>query len=198
MQQDDHYKITVAPTSDLITSIAAKDFIKDVPNEDDALIEEAITALAGAEGMIEDEINRVIMPTTFTGYFANLVETHLEAYPFIQIRRAPLSSIVSVKGMVDSVLTDIPTTDYYLKETSTYARILFTTAPSVDSNIAYPLEVNFIAGYSTVPKKINIALKQWINFMYENRGDVVPEGKIAMPIIVKDTLSKLRIINTFG
>lgn len=198
MQQDDHYKITVAPTSDLITSIDAKDFLKLDSNDDDSLVEELIKSLAGAEGMIEDYTNRVIMPTTFTGYFANLVETQFETYPFIQIKKAPLSSIVTVKGMVDSVLTDIPTTDYYLKETSTYARILFTTAPSVDSNIAYPLEISFIAGYAAVPDKIKTALKQWITFLYENRGDVVPDGKVEMPIVVKLILDTLRILNTFG
>lgn len=195
MQQDDHYKITVAPTSDPITSIEAKDFIKDVDNADDSLIEELIKAVTG---MIEDYTNRIIMPTTFIGYFANLVETQFETYPFIQIKKAPLSSILTIKGMIDSVLTDIPTTDYFLKETSTYARILFTTAPSVDSDIAYPLEVSFVAGYSTVPYEISIALKQWITFLYENRGDVVPDGKIEMPLIVSTILNKLRILNTFG
>lgn len=195
MQQDDHYKITVAPTGDPITSIVAKDFIKDVDSEDDDLIEELIKSVTG---MIEDYTNRVILPTTFTGYFANLVETQFEAYPFIQIRKAPLSSIVTVKGMIDSVLTDIPTTDYYLKETSTYSRILFTTSPSVDSDIAYPLEVSFVAGYATVPDKINIALKQWVTFLYENRGDVVPDGKVEIPLVAKAILNNLRILNTFG
>lgn len=194
--QDDRYEIIVPAVGEVIRLIEAKDYLKidDDITKDDILIDQLIISVTD---LIEKYTNRILLPTTITGHFANLVRTEFEAHPFLQIRRAPLTSVVSVKGMVDSVLTDIPTTDYFLKETATYSRILFSTAPSVDTDLAYPLQVSFVAGYSPVPDALKVGLKEWISFLYFNRGDVIPEGKELMPSVVEAILTKYRILNTF-
>jgi uncharacterized phiE125 gp8 family phage protein len=97
---------------------------------------------------------------------------------------------------------DVPATDWKLKDTPTFPRILFLESVDADNNTPYPLQVIFIAGYgaaSAVPEDIKTAIKMHVAFLYENRGDTDTEGKIRMPRAV-DSIYRTgyRIINTFG
>ena len=92
-------------------------------------------------------------------------------------------------------------TDFLTKDTSSYARLLFTEALAIADEVAYPIEVEFIAGYGAVvdvPEAIKTAIKQYVLFLYENRGDVAPDSKRGLPIEVETILRKYRIVNTFG
>lgn len=193
----DYYEITVPAASSLLTVAETKDFLRVDNTADDVLIEVLILA---ATNQGEKYTNRRFIARTVTGFFSGFDLSQFEQYPFITLRRAPLSAINTVKVMLNGSLTDIAATDYQLKKSSGFARILFLASIPAD-DVPYPVEVGFDIGYGTpgnVPADIKIAVKQYISFLYENRGDVQPEGGKGMPVEVKAIYSKYRILNTYG
>ncbi len=193
----DYYEIKTPAAEFPVTTAEAKLWCKVETTADDDIID-ALIAAATEQG--QKYTNRIFVKTVFTGFFSVFETTCFELYPFITLRRAPLDSIVSVKYMIDDVLTDADTDNYQLKKKLTFSRILFLNAPNSD-NIPYPLQVEFDAGYTNaaaVPKDIKTAIKEHINFLYENRGDVIADGKIGMPLEVEAIYSRYRILETFG
>lgn len=194
----DFYEIKTAATTDPSELEEVKSFMYVDISDDDTLIK----ALFQSAVLLGEKLTgRVFVERTFTGKFSQMETSRFECYPFITLRRGPLVSVTSVKVMIDDVLTAVPSDDWQVKEDSAYARILFTNTPVNSDDVPYPLEVEFIAGYgeaTDVPEDIKIAAKQHTLFLYENRGDVVPEGKINMPIVARTLYKKYRIINTFG
>jgi uncharacterized phiE125 gp8 family phage protein len=195
--QDDFYTILTPPVEEPVTLTEAKAFIRVENTIDDTLIQGLISA-AVEEG--EKYTNQAFVTRTITSSFASLVTSDFEVWPFIQIRRAPLIAINSVKISLNDVLVDVSIDDYQLKQLNAgFSRILFTEALACD-DIPYPLQIEFTAGYgaaSVVPERIKTGIKEHVNFLYENRGDVIPEGKVVMPLVVQLMYSKFRILNTF-
>jgi uncharacterized phiE125 gp8 family phage protein len=193
----DFYEIETAATEEPLLVDEAKVYLK-VETLDDSGLVDALISTVTSQG--EKFTNRVFVERTITGKFSQLETSEFERYPFITIRRAPVSAINSVKVVLDDVLTDVPSTDYQFKESSGFPRILFTDTISCD-DVPYPLEVEFVAGYgdaNAVPADILVALKEHIAFMYENRGDVAPDGDLPMPVITRSIYRKYRIVNTYG
>lgn len=191
----DFYEIETAATNEPLLVDDVKIYLK-VETLDDSGLVDALISTATIQG--EKFTNRVFVNRTITGKFSQLEESKFERYPFITIRRAPVSAINSVKVMLNDVLTDVPATDYQFKESGGFPRILFTETINCD-DVPYPLEVEFVAGYGdpeVVPDDILIALKQHIAHMYENRGDVEQDSPI--PAITKSIYRKYRIVNTYG
>lgn len=193
----DYYEITT-PAATLPMSLAeAKKFLRVDNSADDSLIEGLLSA---AINQGEKYTNRVFIERTITGYFSGFDLSQFERYPFITLRRSPLKTINSVKVMLNDTLQDIPAADYQLKKSSAFARILFLASISAD-DVPYPVEVGFDVGYGNpgaVPEDIKTAIKQHALFLYENRGDVQPEGGKGVPVEVKAMYSKYRILNTYG
>lgn len=199
---DDFYTVTTPATDQPIQLDETKEFLRidAAITEDDALIQAYIKA-AVIDG--EKFTNRCFVTRTFLGKFSQLDTSNREAYPYVQIRRAPLVAIVTVEIMFNDVLTTVSSDDYELKDTSAFPRLLFveTGNLSVDK-VPYPLEIAFTAGYGAakdVPDDIKTALKMHVLFLYENRGDVDTEGKVTMPRVVQGIYSGgYRILNTYG
>lgn len=193
---NDYYEITSPPSEEPVTLAEAKSWCKVETTEDDTLI----TALVKAARLTgEKYCNRTFVTTTFKGFYSALELTNCEKYPFVALRRAPLDTVTSVQLMVDDSLEDVDSDDYFLKEKSSFSRILFSGSLNGD-DVAYPLEIVFTAGYgaaSAVPEDIKTAIKQHILYLYENRGDVSPDGELPMPIEVRAMYSKYRILDTF-
>lgn len=199
---DDFYTITTPATDDPISVKDTKLFLRIDAGitEDDALIQALIKAVV-IDG--EKFTNRCFVTRTFLGKFQQLETSKFERWPYIQIRRAPLIAVATVKVMFDGSLVTVSTDDYAIKKSSAFSRILFheTGNLDVDRDVPFPLEITFDAGYGDakdVPEDIKIALKQHILFLYENRGDVDTEGKVTMPRITKALYQNYRILNTFG
>lgn len=195
--QDDFYTILIPPIEEPVTLTEAKSFLK-VENATDDVLIQGLLDTAVEEG--EKYTNRAFVTRTITGSFAGFIVSNSEAWPFIQVRRAPLGTINSVKVLINNVLTVVSTDDYQLKQSNGgFPRILFTEFFICD-DVPYPLQVEFTTGYGpavSVLKRIKTAIEQHVTFLYENRGDVVPEGKIGMPLVTRAMYSKVRILNTF-
>lgn len=179
---DDYYVVTIDP--DPVSSVTldeARDWVKmdDDITEDNVLLS-ALIETCTAEG--EDFTNRVFMERTFDGFFAGYQQSNCEIHPFIQIRRAPLIAIASVKLSIAGSWVDVDSDGYELKQSSAFARIVFNdiSVLSGADDIPFPLKVTFTAGYgdeNAVPEGINTAIMEYIFFRYANRGDTAPEEK---------------------
>ena len=193
----DYYTQATEPTA-LFSTKEGQNFLR-IDNDADIDLITALILAATIQG--EKYTNRAFTERVFTGFFSGFKQTQNERYPYIDLRRAPLRALNSVKVMINDVLTDVDADDYQLKETSTFARILFVNTISCD-DVPYPIQVNFDAGYKNTvtdaPDDIKTAIKQHLAFLYENRGDVIPEGEIGMPLEVQAIYSKYRILHTYG
>ncbi len=192
---NDFYEIKTPAVNEPITLAEAKSWGRDIATADDSIVTALIEA---AREILESAMNRVFVSRTFTGKFSNFCRSSFENFLFVELRRSPLISVVSVKINGDLLTL---TTDYIVKEKSSFSRILFkssATSITFDEDLAYPIEVEFTAGFATVPEDILAAVKQTVLFWYENRGDVSTDGKQLLPFVVMPIIKKNRIVNTYG
>jgi len=201
MSSDDYYEIKTPPAEPLLTLAVAKSFAKvdeDI-TRDDTLISGLITALTN-QG--EAYTGRVFVSRVFTGHFEGMETSNRERYPYIVLRQSPLISVTSVKVILDDALVDVDSDNYQLKTKSGYSRLLFNVDVSCD-DVPYPLQVEFSAGYGEagdVPEDIKTGVGAHLAFVYENRGDVSPDGrdgKMGMPIQVQAIYSNYHILEVF-
>lgn len=193
---DDYYAINTPPAEEPITLSEAKEWCRVTTTDDDSLITSLISAV---RIFGERYCNRIFVDTSIDCFFAGLDSSNQEPYSFVQVRRAPLSSITAVSSYISGIYT--ATTDYLLKQSTGFSRLIFKNSITADSDIEYPLKVEAVFGYGAaadVPEEIKTALKAHVAFLYENRGDVAASANLAMPLETKAIyLKHYRILNTF-
>lgn len=195
----DTYDVTVNPSIEPVTLAEAKAFLKVTTSDDDNIINILISA-ARRHG--EKYCNRVFVNTTIECFFSNLDTSNCEPFPFIHVRRAPLFSISSVE-LYDAGSYNA-TTDYLVKNNSGFPRLIFENGATFETfGVTYPIKATIVFGYGTlttdIPEDIRTAILCHVNFLYENRGDVIAEGSLSMPLESKMIYkSHYRILNTFG
>jgi uncharacterized phiE125 gp8 family phage protein len=187
----DFYQVTTPPAADPILFAAASAWCRDIDIADTTIVDQLISA---ATLLVESQTNRVLESRTITGKFDCFKTSKFECKQFVELRRAPLVSVetVTVNGDV------LPSADYILKESSAFARILFQNSFVLDTDLAFAIEVSFVAGYAAVPADIITAIEQLVLFWYENRGDVSTDKKQLIPLVTKQIIKQNRILNTFG
>lgn len=196
----DFYEVTISASEDPVTLVEAKAWLKVTTDVDNDLITALITAVTSFG---EKFCNRLFVERELDCFFNGLDSSKCELFPFLQIRRAILLSVEDVSIFSDG--SYVAFTDYKLREQHGFSRLIFQNGISdanPDSDAVYPIRVQIKAGYgaaSVVPEDIKTALKAHINFLYENRGDAIAEGKLSMPLETKSIYSgKYRILNTYG
>lgn len=115
--------------------------------------------------------------TLFDTNFTNLRDCFTAR---MQLRRAPIQSITTIKRQVDDVLTVVPGTDYKL----TRAKQLFFGNAVLKEGKTWPddadhedevVEVNFLAGFgpteASLPEDLKAALLRFIADLHANKGD---------------------------
>lgn len=193
---DDLYTVSTPAAEEPITLAETKEWLRVSTTDDDALITALITAV---RQLGEKYCNRIFVTTAIEAYFSDLNYSNQEAYGFVQVRRSPLISITTVSVYSSGSYT--ATTDYQLKNSSGFPRLIFENGINPDLDQIFPLKVEASFGYgaaSVVPEEIKTALKMHVAFLYENRGDVVAQGNLHMPLETKGIYSRhYRILNTF-
>ena len=195
---NDFYEIKTASATEPITLPEAKAFGRDIDSTDDDIVTGLIEA---ARFQLESMTNRVFVTRTFTGKFTGFCESAFEDLLYVELRRSPLISVVSVK--INGDLQTV-TTDYLVKEKSGFSRVLFqtpATSITLDVDDPYPIEIEFTAGYGAaadVPENILTSVKQLVLFWYENRGDVSTDKKQLIPFVVRQIMKQYRIVNSYG
>lgn len=191
----DFYEIKTAPIGFPVTFAEASEWCRDIDVADTVLVDALISA---ANEQAEKETNRVFVERTFTGKFTGTCISNQESKEFIELRRAPLISVTSVKVNDVELTVDV---DYIIKKNLSFSRILFISTVDPDSDVAYPVEVEFVAGYGdkdNQPDWISTVIQQIVLFWYENRGDVSPDAKQKLPFVSKVILKQHKILNTYG
>ena len=189
---EDFYEIKTVAANDPIGFGEASTWCRDIHTTDKSLVESLIST---ATELIEKAMNRVFVSRVFTSYFSSTCSSKFENYPFVEIRRSPLISVASIE-INGSVLDS---SNYVVKKSSSFSRILFiTTLEPLNVDLAYPIEIEFTAGYATVPKSIITAIEQYVLFLYENRGDVATDGKVQFPLVTDRVVKQYKILNTYG
>lgn len=203
----DYYTVPIPPTTYPVTLAEAKLFLKVTHTAEDDLISSLIEA---ATNVLEAYTGRWFISRDALGQFDSIKYTNRELYPFVEIKRSPLSILSTVQirsGGAYITLDDDD--DYQLKPQYGYDRILFYNNLNVDYEYNYPLRIEFTAGYgvaANVPETIKIAIKQYVNFLYLNRGDCSPvcskgfvnfQGHI-IPFEIATLVAKYKIRRVFA
>ena len=188
---NDYYEVTTAPTGNPVEFTDASQWARGISTVDTQLTNSLIDT---ATAQIEKATNKVFISRSISGFFARLRESDFERFDFVEIRRAPVTSVTSVEvnGNV------VPTADYIIKNTVGYTRILFRNTLDLDEEMAYPIKVNFTAGYgnaSQVPNDIKVAIQQYVLYLYENRGDVSTDKEQQFPLVTRQIIRKNRFAN---
>ena len=189
-----YYELVTPAAENPITFSIASDWCRDIDVADTSIVEGIII---GVTNLLESMMNRVFVTKGYTGKFSTLCLSQYENHYFVEISRAPLITVSEVRingDVVDSA-------NYVIKESSGFSRILFLDFEILDTDLAYPIEIDFTAGYGTaseIPDDIITAIKQAVLFWYENRGDVSTDADQQIPFVTKQIVKQRRILATFG
>jgi uncharacterized phiE125 gp8 family phage protein len=121
---------------------------------------------------------------------------YLNADGINRIRRSPLSAIDSFETWDGAAFAAF--TGYYLKQTNGFPEIHYTTLPDVHSDVPFLIQIQFQAGYSTLPEDLELALMQHVAYLYENRGDTQSIGGLYMPREAKAIYRRYRILANYA
>ena len=188
-----NYTIQTPPTGEVITLEQAKAFCKIDTDADDLVVGVMISAAVESCQRIT---NRTLLPTVFLGEFENHYYDREQQYPFVDIRRSPVTSVTSVKVHNG---TDFAEEEHYFRNKEGFPRVSFIDGHNFYyfDRVPYPIQLEFTAGYEEVPAPLLNAIKAHVLFLYENRGDVTPDGKVGIPVEVDMLYRQYRVVGTF-
>jgi len=191
---DYYFNVTTPPATTPITRDEAKSWMRDIPDADNLIVD---ICIAAAVDQGEKYTNRNFISRTYEGFFSCAEYSRYEIGLYIQVSRNPILSISSFEYMSNGSLVAVPSDNYELKQVSSgFPRIIFSELPNYDADVVYPFKLTFISGFGAaadVPAGIKMALLKHVAFLYENRGDVEPDGGQGMPIEVRADYSNYRI-----
>lgn len=197
---NDRYDVIIPAVEEPVSRDEAKAWCKITHGSEDNLIDALIKS---ATSKLELYTNRVFIERTFTGFFSGLECSKFEKGLYLAIRRAPLLSVSTIEVTEDDAQVTVSADDYNVKETAAFSRIIFSELNESPDVIPYPWQVDFVAGYgeaADVPEPIKTMIKQYICFLYSNKGDCADAGGKSggIPEIVRAIADEYRIVNTFG
>jgi uncharacterized phiE125 gp8 family phage protein len=173
-----------------LTLTEAKSFLRVDYNDDDSIITNLIY---GVTGYFENTTARYFTAQDWTVSFPRS-----ESSGYVEIQRGWLSSVSEIRLWNDTTSSFAASTDYYLYPNNGFSRIIFSEAISDPTNAPFSIQVDFSCGITSIPLDLKQALLAHINFLYENRGDVVAVGKLQAPLESELVYGNYRIIPTYG
>lgn len=170
---------TVAPISEPITLEEAKDFMRILEADDDALITAMIES---AREFAENYTNRQIISATY--------ELYTEWYTQDMVMpKNPIQSITSIEYMDEAgTYQTLDPTLYYLYGENDLYKIHFEEDLPEYKEHKKAIKITFVAGYTTVPSAFASYMKVFVSNLYENREFYVigtRVDKMANPLVVK-------------
>lgn len=142
----------------------------------------------------EAYLNQVLRVTTFQGLFPCLFRSSSFNNDFLCLERFPVTAVSLVE--IDENGTFSTVSDAITTILRPRTVVQFPTSADFNENNPYPIRVTFTAGYTAqnLPKEVDQAIKHYIGYLYENRGDVAGDFDDGMPDITKRLLDTVRLI----
>lgn len=184
-----YYEVTTPAASEPIGFNDAELWCRGISSADTELVNSLITT---ATEEIEAATNQVLISRNISGFFTRLCESDYEEYSYVELKRSPLDAVSSV--LVNGEILD--SSNYVVKKQYGYSRILFFEDLELEDNLAYPIEVQFSAGFgdaAAIPQQLKVAIQQHVLYLYENRGDISPDSKQTFPFVTKSIIRKNRL-----
>lgn len=188
--------VSVAPSSEPVTTAEAKSFLRIDHSNDDSLIDDLIKT---AREFVEEYTGRALMSQTLvltidaydeladplwegtkTGPYKNYYKN------YVTLSKAPIQSVSTVKTYDDDdTATTMASSKYYVDLAREPSRVVLRTGETFPTalRVANAIEVTYVAGYasaSAVPQAIKTAIMQYVAYLYEHRGDMY-EAKESVP-----------------
>jgi len=186
------YVVTNKPDCDVVPLSDMKLYLKVSTNSDDILIK---SLLDSAVILAEKFMNRDILTTTYQNYRDSF-------YQDLTLTRGGFQSLVSIEYLKDGVYQSMAVDDYKASIGGVYGEICnLYNIPTIDCD-CNAVRITFKTGFSDdgvdVPEAIKTAIKSYVAFMYENRGDCggCATGKSGFPVQAEALLSSYKIIKT--
>lgn len=157
----------VAPIKEPIALEEAKDFLRVLDNDSDALISSLIVAV---REHIENVTNRQLEIATYELFDEDFI---------FKLPKNPIKSIDSIEYMdEDGTYVAMSDDNYYLYENLGIGHIAYEDLPLVLEH-KKAVKITFTAGYSKVPEAIKQYMKVKISTLFENREQYVVGASIS-------------------
>lgn len=176
------YTQTVAPASEPVTLAEAKAHCRVDTDTENTLITALITA---ARETAEAETGRQLISATWT--------LKLDEFPeddgCIELRHPPLSSVTSIVYLdADGASQTLSASAYQVDTAGTFGRIVLApgeTWPTTEADRINAVTITFVAGYTTVPETLKLAIKLMVGHWFENREETCDRNLYPVPMAAK-------------
>lgn len=193
LDRDNEYIIITPPTEPALVLATLKSWLRMDPNDttEDSILNLLISQAVGAFEAIS---HRTLMNTGFETFRS----CWLQCY---ELRRSKLVSIDEVSyNDAEELPVIVDPSNYSICKDPAYSKLLFTslfTFPE-KSDLCDSIQIKFTAGLAAttgdVPADIQMALMQYIMFLYENRGDCACSDFTAIPTSSKRVFKYYQIV----
>ena len=163
---------TVVPTQEPISLSEAKDFLRVLDNDSDALISSLIVAV---REHVENVTNRQLESATFELYTDDFVS---------KLPKNPIQTVDKIEYLDESGnYQTLNSVNYYVYENNgisyiKYIELISSTFPSLQDH-KKAVKITFTAGYETVPEAVKQYIKVKISTLFENREQYVIGASIS-------------------
>lgn len=193
IDRDNNYIIITPSTEDALVLANVKAWLRlDVNSTSEDSILKLLVAQAVAA--FESISRRTLMNTGFQTFRTFWL-------CFYELRKSKLVSIESLSYEdEDEITVVVDPSNYYTNSEDAYSSLIFNENfdfPSKSNNVD-SIQISFTAGLAAttalVPTDIQIALMQYIMFLYENRGDCACDDVSSIPASAKRVFKSYQII----
>ncbi|MBL4730784.1 MAG: phage head-tail connector protein [Sulfurimonas sp.] len=151
----------VAPTTESITLIEAKAFVRVLHDDDNILIKELIDSTCEHT---QEILNRQLEVATYELYTDDFIS---------KLPKNPISSILKIEYMdATGAYVELDSDTYYLYENNGIGYIHYESTPSVLQH-KKAVKITFVCGYYKIPSPIKSYMRVLIATAYEHREKYV-------------------------
>ena len=173
----------VAPVTEPITLAEAKEYARIDGSTEDTLITSLIKV---ARLHCETYMGKAIIRKTVT------IDSFSFPYQW-QIPYGPLVSASDITKVVTIDQNNVETALNYQVNIGSFPKIAITSGDQ-----SFKFKMIYVAGFTTVPEDIKLAVKMMVNTLYERREDFSDLQAIPSPLGVKAILMPYKTYNWFG
>jgi uncharacterized phiE125 gp8 family phage protein len=173
----------VAPVTEPITLAEAKEYARIDGSTEDTLITSLIKV---ARLHCESYMGKAIIRKTVT------IDSFSFPYQW-QIPYGPLVSASDITKVVTIDQNNVETALNYQVNIGSFPKIAITSGDQ-----SFKFKMIYVAGFTTVPEDIKLAVKMMVNTLYERREDFSDLQAIPSPLGVKAILMPYKTYNWFG